>query len=206
MIRTPPQEYSWRALSDEDTGVRCEVVRTLGAVTRRIMAVPLPSATRSAAVGALARVLLERNGAVPAPDSTNLARAVNDQTTPSRRERRVAHLRLSYNAADDLDGRDLAQVVDDPSWVAARALGEVAPSSECAGFAVSALTTALRTDSNGRRLRVIVRSLSRFGPAANEALPDMMQALRQIVAKGGASDAWLWVIADSVVRMAPGAL
>ena len=41
---------------------------------------------------------------------------------------------------------------------------------------------------------------ARFGPAADGVVPDLTQALRKSVAARGASDEWLWIIADSLFR------
>ena len=191
------------ALSDQDVFVRSEVVHSLGVVSKRLLAVPGHGKT-AGAIRALAGVLLDRDTERPPPDSANLARAVRGPAVPSSPERNINRLRMIVTGADDSEGRDMAQVLNDPSWMAARALGEVAPNTDCADIALDALTLALRTDGDARRLRAIVRSLGRFGSAASAVLPDLMQALRKSVDSRGASDPWLWVIADSVVRIDPG--
>ena len=82
----------------------------------------------------------------------------------------------------------------------------LAPHTDCADIALNALIRALRTDGDELRLKVIIRSLGRFGPAAAEVVPDLAHALKTAVAAGRAADSWLWVIADSIVRIAPGSL
>jgi hypothetical protein len=109
-----------------------------------------------------------------------------------------------FPGSEESEIEDPAQVLNDPSWMAARALGEVAPGTPWAETALAALTEALRTDTDERRLKIITRTLGRFGPAATRAVPDLTKALRKTVAARGASDLWLWTIADSLVRIAPG--
>jgi hypothetical protein len=188
------------ALNDQDAMVRSEAVRALGVVAKRLLAVP---SRRKAppAVEALINVLLDRHPPVPAPDRSNLSRTVGNAAAASSGKREEAH--SSRIVTDESEIQDLAQVLNDPSWMAARALGEAAPNTDCADTAVAALTEALRTELDERRLKVITRSLGRFGSAASEVIPDLTQALRKAVAARGAADEWLWIIADTLVRIAP---
>ena len=192
------------ALKDEDVIVRSEAVRALGVVAKRLM-FPAPSRRRAApAIQALARVLLDRPGESRAPDSSNLSRVLGDPVTPASDKPDGRQGSWTVTGADESESGDLAQDLSDPSLTAAYALGEVASGTSWDQTAVAALTEAVRTDGNKRRLKVITRSLGRFGPAADGVVPDLTLALRKSVAARGASDEWLWIITDSLVRIAPG--
>jgi HEAT repeat protein len=192
------------ALGDEDVRVRCEAVRALGVVAKQSMAPSAPPGGARPAIDALVKVLLDRRAETRAPDSANLSRAVGEARGTSSGRRMRTHLPGPAPWADASESRDLAQALDDPSWMAARALGEAAPNSDCAETALAALTTALRTESDERRLRAITRSLARFGPAAGRVVSDLTQALRKAVAAQGKSDLWLWASAETLVQIAPG--
>jgi hypothetical protein len=192
------------ALKDENVRVQCEAVRALGVVAKQLMGPSASPGGARPAIEALSKVLLDRQAETRAPDSSNLSRAVGEARGNSIGKR--ARIRPDGPAPwpDESENFDLAQVMDDPTWMAARALGEAAPNSDCAEIALVALTIALRTESDERRLRVITRSLARFGPAAARVLPDMTLALRKAAAARGTSDVWLWTSAETVVRIAPG--
>jgi hypothetical protein len=192
------------ALDDNDLIVRSEAVHALGVVAKRL-GHPAPSRRRAApALQALAKVLLDRPGDARTPDPSNLSRALGDPVAPTGAKPHATRLARTFTGTDISESGDLAQVLNDPSWMAARALGEVASNTDCDDIALDALAQALRTDDDERRLKVITRSLGRFGPAADEVVPDLIRALRKAVAARGASDEWLWIIADTLVRIAPG--
>jgi HEAT repeat protein len=61
-----------------------------------------------------------------------------------------------------------------PGLSAAEILGDVAPGTERAGEAISALITALDAKDVGLR-RAVARALLKFGPAASTALPRLQE-------------------------------
>ncbi len=194
------------SLEDEDVIVRSEAVHSLGVVAKHLM-YPVPSRRRAApAIQALTMVLLGQRDEVSPPVSSNLSRAMGRPIAIPTGERIGRRAPGVLTGADEAEIGDPAQALDDPAWMAARALGEAAPGTDCAEIAIAALTEALRTDRDERRLKVIVRSLSRFGSAADRVVPDLTLALKKAVAADGASDLWLGIVADALVRIAPGTI
>ncbi len=192
------------ALKDEDVQVRCEAVRALGVVAKQLVGPRESPARATPAMEALVNVMLDRRGETRAPHSSNLARAVIPSPGATVFNVGRASVGMPSSWADESEIVDMARILNDPPWMAARALGEVAPNTGYAETAVAALTQALRTDGNERRLRVVVRSLGKFGPAAGTVVPDLTLALQKAVEARGGQDLWLCTVAETLVRIAPG--
>jgi HEAT repeat protein len=92
----------------------------------------------------------------------------------------------------------------DPAPVAARILGRLAPGIASAGRVIAALTDVLRSENPLRRQSAI-EALAAFGPAAEPAVPALIEAVRrEITGAYGASHmdgAWA---AGALGRIAPG--
>jgi HEAT repeat protein len=70
----------------------------------------------------------------------------------------------------------------DPSDVAAHLLGSLAPGTKSAGEVIAALAEVVRSDHVSRRWSA-ARALGEFGPAAESAVPVLVRALRDDLAR-----------------------
>ena len=90
----------------------------------------------------------------------------------------------------------------DPAWLAAEALGKIAPGGPSAGEVVQALTEVLRAGHPYRRVAA-AHALGEFGPAAVAAVPALISVVRENAAtKAGFGDGAS--AAAALGRIAPG--
>ena len=105
---------------------------------------------------------------------------------------------------DDSESRDLRRYSTTRHGWPRELWARSGPARRGPSFALAALTEALRTDTDERRLKVITRSLGRFGPAAKRVVPDLTHALRKAVTARALPMNGCGSIADTLVRIAPG--
>ena len=87
---------------------------------------------------------------------------------------------------------------------AADLLGKIAPGTKSAGDVITALAEVVRSGHPSRR-RSAFEALGEFGPAAEPAVPVIIRALREILArKGGSAFPGGFSAAMALGRIAPG--
>ena len=96
-------------------------------------------------------------------------------------------------------GPVLGNPLTGPAYVAAKALGQIAPRTSAAGHAVAALTEVLRSGPPARRPSA-ASALGRFGPEAAQAITALVEMLRETSESSADETAF----ADALGRIAPG--
>ena len=186
------------ALKDEDDDVRGEAARSLGVVISGMIRNGTSREAIDPAVMALAELLLAPRPEVRASEWVATKMPDQPEQSPIRRM-------IEYTGPDESEIQDAGSGgVTDPSWMAASALGEIAPKTPWAEVVVIALTKVLCTEGDGRRQRAAARALKRFGPDAQRAVAELRSRLRKAVAQKGGSQDWRWIAAEALARIAPG--
>jgi HEAT repeat protein len=91
---------------------------------------------------------------------------------------------------------------DRVSWRASVALGRIAPRTKSASDAIAALQRSLHIPEPGFRIGA-ADALGEFGPAAEPAIPDLIQILEDSTGKGGGVQV-MASAARALMRIAPG--
>jgi HEAT repeat protein len=90
-------------------------------------------------------------------------------------------------------------------WRASVALGRIAPGTKSAGEAIAALHGLLRIRPAEANFQIAAAdALADFGPAAESAVPDLIQVLKESSGDGGAARQVMSSAARALVRIAPG--
>ena len=211
-------------LIQETSPNRCEAaVAALGefgpaaesAVPALIRALPwkLPSANR--AFGDPPVVIKALNGIATGPNSTGqviagLGRVVRTGRPDMQWEAADALARFGPAAESAVPDLILAieeAVREKPgrvTWRASVALGRIAPRTKSAGEAVAALDKLLRIRPDEEGFRIAAAdALADFGPAAESAVPNLIQVLKESTGEGGYAPHLMAIAARALVRIAP---
>ncbi len=94
---------------------------------------------------------------------------------------------------------------DHVTWRASVALGRIAPRTKSAGEAIAALDRLLRIRPAEANFQIAAAdALAGFGPAAESAVPDLIQVLKESSGEGGGDRQVMATAARALVRIAPG--
>jgi hypothetical protein len=91
------------------------------------------------------------------------------------------------------------------TWRASVALGRIAPRTKSAGEAIAALDRLLRIRPAEANFQIAAAdALAEFGPAAESAVPDLVQVLKESTGEGGDASLVMATAARALVWIAPG--